>query len=80
LGVDPTRGVGVSSNFEEFSEFATSNGATFLEQRLHLLEMERVALECGGVVDLAMPDPAPDPVGLRRFWETAHEEPHLGER
>src|SRR5712692_9351445 len=66
LAIDPGRGIRVALDLEVFLQLFVAHGLAACEQRLDLLQDERVALDRRRVVRLVEPDIAPDLVCLGR--------------
>ncbi len=72
LRVHPLGSVRVPLNLEVLAQFLVTDGATFFEQELHLLQDEGIALERRRVVYLLEPDSLPDLLRLGRFRQPAY--------
>jgi hypothetical protein len=60
LGVNPFSGFGVPLYFEVLGKLLVPDRLAGFEELTHLLEDECVALDCGRVVRLLVPDACPD--------------------
>jgi hypothetical protein len=64
MAVNPLGRVGVALDLEVVLELLVPDGPTLVEENLHLLPDQRVALQGGGVVGLVVPDLSPDALGF----------------
>src|SRR5690606_29982382 len=71
LAVDPVGRVAVALDLEVLAQLLVADRAALGEELFDLLEDQRVALDCGGVVRLLEPDAAPESLGMGRRWQAA---------
>jgi hypothetical protein len=80
LSVDPSGRFAVADDLHVLPQFLRPDGTAFVEQHAHLVEDERVSLQRGGVVGLAVPQVVPDVLGLGWAGQAAHALAQLGDR